>query len=177
VRVANDADVAGYGAIKGHGVELVLTLGTGLGKALLFTTTAHLVPGLELSVHPWRKKGMKLRGLPWPPRSRQYGKARWNDFLEAAIKQTEATFNWGTTSYLGGANTKNPLHPGQKLRHRLQRYRPARRRGVVAIRTGELSRLPPLRYEKAQGWGTLRTDLAERNLRLGLECTSMLPGF
>jgi polyphosphate glucokinase len=31
VRVGNDADVAGYGAIKGDGVELVLTLGTGLG--------------------------------------------------------------------------------------------------------------------------------------------------
>ena len=34
VRVANDADVQGYGAVKAHGVELVITLGTGMGAAL-----------------------------------------------------------------------------------------------------------------------------------------------
>ena len=51
VRVGNDADVAGYGAIKGHGVELVLTLGTGLGAALF--TSGHLCPGLELGHHIW----------------------------------------------------------------------------------------------------------------------------
>ncbi|MDZ7639210.1 MAG: ROK family protein [Bryobacterales bacterium] len=33
-KVANDATVQGYGAISGDGVELVLTLGTGLGSAL-----------------------------------------------------------------------------------------------------------------------------------------------
>ena len=31
VRVLNDADLQGYGVIEGQGVELVLTLGTGLG--------------------------------------------------------------------------------------------------------------------------------------------------
>jgi polyphosphate glucokinase len=31
VRVMNDADVAGFGAIGGKGVEMVLTLGTGAG--------------------------------------------------------------------------------------------------------------------------------------------------
>ena len=33
VRVANDADVQGLGAITGKGVELVVTLGTGFGSA------------------------------------------------------------------------------------------------------------------------------------------------
>jgi polyphosphate glucokinase len=103
VRVGNDADIAGYGAIQGQGVELVLTLGTGLGSALF--TNGHLVPGLELSLHPWRKKGMNYedslgrRGLD------KYGKARWNNFLESAIKQTEMLFNWDHL-YLGGGNTK-----------------------------------------------------------------------
>ena len=103
VRVGNDADIAGYGAIHGQGVELVLTLGTGLGSALF--TDGHLVPGLELAHHPWRKKGMTYedslgrRGLD------KYGKARWNNFLEAAIKQTEQLFNWDHL-YLGGGNTK-----------------------------------------------------------------------
>jgi polyphosphate glucokinase len=102
-RVGNDADVAGYGAIKGEGVELVLTLGTGLGAALF--TNGHLVPGLELGHHPWRKKGMTYEDYIGRDR---FGKARWNDFLQAAIKQTEQLFNWDRL-YLGGGNTKKIL--------------------------------------------------------------------
>jgi polyphosphate glucokinase len=100
-RVGNDADVAGYGAIKGKGVELVLTLGTGLGTALF--TDGHLVPGLELGHHPWRNLTYEdyigRRGLD------KYGKKVWNKFLLAAILQTELLFNWDHL-YLGGGNTK-----------------------------------------------------------------------
>jgi polyphosphate glucokinase len=106
VRVGNDADVAGYGAIKGNGVELVLTLGTGLGAALF--TNGHLVPGLELGHHPWRKKGMTYEDYIGRRGLDRFGKARWNDFLEAAIKQTEQLFNWDHL-YLGGGNTKKIL--------------------------------------------------------------------
>jgi len=106
VRVGNDADVAGYGAISGHGVELVLTLGTGLGAALF--TSGHLCPGLELGHHPWRKKGMTYEDYLGRRGLDRFGKARWNDFLEAAIKQTEALFNWDHL-YLGGGNTKKIL--------------------------------------------------------------------
>jgi polyphosphate glucokinase len=114
VRVGNDADVAGYGAIQGKGVELVLTLGTGLGSALF--TGGHLAPNLELAHHPWRKKGqvyedyLGRRGLD------KYGKARWNDFLQAAIQQTAATFNWDFL-YLGGGNAKKILFtPGPNVK-------------------------------------------------------------
>ncbi len=103
VRVGNDADVAGYGAIEGKGVELVLTLGTGMGAALF--TNGHLVPGLELGHHPWRKKGMTYEDYIGRRGLDKFGKARWNDFLMAAIKQTEALFNWDHL-YLGGGNTK-----------------------------------------------------------------------
>ena len=103
VRVGNDADVAGYGAIKGDGVELVLTLGTGLGAALF--TNGHLVPGLELGHHPWRKKGMTYEDYIGRRGLDKFGKARWNDFLEAAIVQTEQLFNWDHL-YLGGGNAK-----------------------------------------------------------------------
>jgi polyphosphate glucokinase len=106
VRVGNDADVAGYGAIKGEGVELVLTLGTGLGAALF--TNGHLVPGLELGHHPWRKKGMTYEDYLGQRGLDKFGKARWNDFLQAAITQTEALFNWDHL-YLGGGNTKKIL--------------------------------------------------------------------
>jgi polyphosphate glucokinase len=101
VRVANDAAVQGYGAIKRKGVELTLTLGTGLGSALF--TDGHLCPGLELGHHPWRKKTYEdyigRRGLD------RYGKRHWNHLLQLAIAQTEKLFNWDSC-YLGGGNTK-----------------------------------------------------------------------
>ena len=53
VRVANDADVQGYASVEGSGVEMVLTLGTGLGSALF--VDGRLVPNLELGHHPLRK--------------------------------------------------------------------------------------------------------------------------
>jgi len=102
VHLANDAAVQGYGAISGRGVELVLTLGTGLGSALF--TDGHLCPGLELGHHPWQKGKtyedyLGRRGL------KKHGKKRWNRYLAAAIEQTSKTFNWDRL-YLGGGNAK-----------------------------------------------------------------------
>jgi polyphosphate glucokinase len=102
VHLANDAAVQGYGAISGRGVELVLTLGTGLGSALF--TDGLLCPGLELGHHPWQKGKtyedfLGRRGL------KRHGKKRWNRFLQAAIEQTAKTFNWDRL-YLGGGNAK-----------------------------------------------------------------------
>jgi polyphosphate glucokinase len=102
VRVGNDADVAGYGAIKGEGVELVITLGTGMGGALF--TNGHLVPGLELGHHPWRKgktyeELLGRRGLD------EIGKKAWNKLLKEALAQIEFLFNYEHL-YLGGGNTK-----------------------------------------------------------------------
>lgn len=101
VRVANDAAVQGLGAIQGRGVEMIITLGTGMGSAIF--TDGRLCPGLELGHHPWLKKTYEdylgRRGL------KKYGEKRWNKLLEKAIAQTEATFNWDHL-YLGGGNTK-----------------------------------------------------------------------
>ncbi len=101
VRVANDAAVQGYGAIKGRGVEMILTLGTGMGGSLF--TSGRLCPGLELGHHPWKKFTYEdyigRRGLD------RYGKKQWNKYLLEAIHQTAATFNWDHL-YLGGGNTK-----------------------------------------------------------------------
>jgi polyphosphate glucokinase len=102
-RVGNDADVAGYGAIKGHGVELVLTLGTGMGAALF--TNGHLCPGLELAHHIWRKKGMTYEDYLGRRGLDKHGKKEWNKLLQEAIKSTEALFNWDHL-YIGGGNTK-----------------------------------------------------------------------
>ena len=101
-RVANDAAVQGYGAIHGFGVELALTLGTGLGSALF--TDGRLCPGLELGHHPWKKDReyehyLGRHGLD------KYGKKQWNKLLQEAIEQTLHLFNWDHL-YLGGGNAK-----------------------------------------------------------------------
>jgi polyphosphate glucokinase len=103
VRVANDASVQGYGAIYGKGVELCLTLGTGMGSSLF--TGGHLCPGLELAHHPWRKGKtyedfLGLRGLE------KHGKKRWNELVQKAIEQTSQLFNWDHL-HLGGGNSKH----------------------------------------------------------------------
>jgi polyphosphate glucokinase len=55
----------------------------------------------------------------------KFGKARWNDFLEAAIRQTEALFNWDHL-YLGGGNAKKIL------------FTPAANVSIVSNRAGLL---------------------------------------
>jgi polyphosphate glucokinase len=102
VHLANDAAVQGYGAITGEGVELMLTLGTGLGSALF--TNGHLCAGLELGHHPWQK-GKTYEDYLGRKGYKKYGKRRWNHFLMKAIEQTAKTFNWDKL-YLGGGNAK-----------------------------------------------------------------------
>lgn len=100
VRVANDSAVQGFAAIRGKGVELVITLGTGFGSSLF--TDGHLVPGLELAHHPWHKNKtyedyLGKRGLE------KRGRKRWNKLVERAISQLEALFNFDHL-YIGGGN-------------------------------------------------------------------------
>jgi len=103
VRVLNDAAVQGYASVQGKDVELILTLGTGLGSALF--TSGRLCPGLELAHHIWRKKTktyedyLGRRGLD------KYGHEKWNTLIGDAIESTSKLFNWDTL-YLGGGNTK-----------------------------------------------------------------------
>lgn len=102
VHLANDAAVQGYAAIHGKGVELTLTLGTGLGSALF--TDGYLCPGLELGHHPWRK-GKTYEEYLGRDGLKKHGKKRWNALLTKAIEQTAHTFNWDHL-YIGGGNAK-----------------------------------------------------------------------
>lgn len=52
VRVANGADIQGLEVVGGSGVEFVVTLGTGVGTALL--VDGRLAPHLELAHHRFR---------------------------------------------------------------------------------------------------------------------------
>jgi polyphosphate glucokinase len=99
-RVSNDAAVQGFGAIKGNGVELILTLGTGLGSAIF--TDGRLCPGLELAHHPW--KGSKTyEDFLGKAAFKKHGKQHWNKLVAEAVEQTRSLFNWDRL-YLGGGN-------------------------------------------------------------------------
>ncbi|SRR5579883_2146384 len=102
VRVINDADMQGLGAIAGNGVELVLTLGTGVGGALFLD--GKLVPNLEPGHHEFRK-GDTYEEQLGNAALETVGKKKWNDRLEKAIAAFEHLFNYDML-YLGGGNAK-----------------------------------------------------------------------
>jgi polyphosphate glucokinase len=101
-RVANDADLQGYGVIDGRGVELVLTLGTGLGTGLY--VEGHLVPNLELAHHPF-KKGKTYEQLVSDKELKRIGKKRWRRRIAEMIEQLEPIFNYDLL-HVGGGNAE-----------------------------------------------------------------------
>ncbi|MGA9379067.1 MAG: ROK family protein [Phormidium sp.] len=114
VRVANDADIQGLGAISGQGVELVVTLGTGFGSALFLD--GKLVPNLELGHHPFRKDQTYEQQLGRATLDK-IGKKKWNSRLEKAIASLEYAFNYDYL-YIGGGNTNKisfELPPNVKI--------------------------------------------------------------
>lgn len=102
VRVANDADIQGLGAVSGHGVELVITLGTGFGSALFMN--GKLVPNLEMGHHPFRKDETYEQQLGRLALD-LIGKKKWNQRLLKAIVTLRRLFNYDCL-YIGGGNAK-----------------------------------------------------------------------
>lgn len=100
VRVINDADLQGYGVIDGSGVELVLTLGTGLGSALF--VNGHLVPNLELGHHPFTN-GKTYEQRVGDRALKRVGKKEWSHRVLQAIDQLDPIFNYDVL-HLGGGN-------------------------------------------------------------------------
>lgn len=114
VRVANDADVQGFGAIAGRGVELVITLGTGVGSALF--VGGYLVPNLEIGHYPFRK-GMTYEEQLGNKALKRAGQEKWNKRLLKAVEMLDLLFNFDLL-YIGGGNTKHitaPLPPHVKI--------------------------------------------------------------
>ena len=102
VRVANDAVVQGLGAVSGQGVELVITLGTGLGAGLYLDGVP--VPSFEMGHHPFRhdltyEDELGRRALE------KNGKKKWNKRVGEAIDQLYKLFYYDKL-YIGGGNAK-----------------------------------------------------------------------
>jgi len=114
VRVINDADMQGYGAIEGKGLEMVITLGTGFGSALFMD--GQLAPHLEIAHLPFRKDkdydqqvGDKAR--------KKIGKKSWNRRVQRAIATLRMLTNFDKL-YIGGGNASRinfKLDPDVKI--------------------------------------------------------------
>jgi len=101
-RVANDADIQGLGIVEGRGVELVITLGTGIGSALFLD--GRLVPNLELGHHPFERGRTYEQRLSDRVLAR-IGPRAWNVRLMRAVDTMRRTFN-PRRIYLGGGNAR-----------------------------------------------------------------------
>lgn len=99
-RVANDAAVQGYAAVEGHGLELAITLGTGVGSALFLN--GKLVASLELAHHPFHKN-KTYEDLLGNKALLKHGKKQWNKRLEEAITNWSNLFRYDWL-YIGGGN-------------------------------------------------------------------------
>jgi polyphosphate glucokinase len=102
-RVANDAEVQGSAAIIGKGLELVVTLGTGVGCAVF--DEGVLLPHLELSQAPFRKGQTFDQQLGNHARKR-VGSQAWNKRVHKAVNALRPVFVWDRL-YVGGGNARH----------------------------------------------------------------------
>lgn len=102
VRVVNDCDLQGLGVVEGRGVEMVLTLGTGLGSALF--VDGKLLPNLELGHHPFYKQKTYEQRIANVV-LQKIGKRRWTKRVLEMLETLERIFNYDVL-WLGGGNAK-----------------------------------------------------------------------
>ncbi|WP_042297989.1 ROK family protein [Paraburkholderia bannensis] len=102
VRMINDAEMQGFAAIEGQGLEFVLTLGTGAGTALF--RDGELMPHLELAHHPVSKKHAYDEYIGDAAR-RKAGNKRWNQRVQKVIGILESLVHYDKL-WIGGGNAE-----------------------------------------------------------------------
>ncbi len=101
-RVLNDAAVQGLGVVEGHGLECVLTLGTGVGCALF--RNRRLLLSLELGQHRARRGKTYDRYIGQRALAAK-GPQRWNKRLRWAIEAVTSLTTCDVL-YIGGGNAR-----------------------------------------------------------------------
>ncbi len=102
VKLLNDADVQGLAVIKGKGLELVCTLGTGFGTA--WFRDGILMPHMDLA-HLTLQKKNDFDVLVGDKTRRTIGDRRWNRRIKKLITVLDTVFNYDHL-YLGGGNSR-----------------------------------------------------------------------
>jgi polyphosphate glucokinase len=103
VRAINDADMQGYGAVEGKGVEMVITLGTGFGSALFMD--GQIAPHLEIAHLPFRKERTYDQQLG-DKALKKIGKKKWNKRVKQAIETLRVLTHFDKL-YIGGGNAQH----------------------------------------------------------------------
>jgi polyphosphate glucokinase len=99
-KVVNDADMQGLGVVDRKGFEMVITLGTGFGTAILMD--GNLLPHLELAHHPVYKKITYDEYIGEKALKKQ-GLLKWNKRVYKIILILKTVFNYDKL-YIGGGN-------------------------------------------------------------------------
>ena len=99
-RLLNDAEVQGLGIIKGQGLEVVLTLGTGVGSAIF--SNGALTPHLELAQHPIHKDETYNEYVGNAARQ-ALSSRKWNKRVLRVIEHVYSLVHYDVL-YLGGGN-------------------------------------------------------------------------
>lgn len=102
VKVVNDADLQGLGVASGQGLEMVITLGTGVGTALLLD--GKLLPHLELSHHPI-KKNIDYDQYVGEAELDRVGREKWNERMQKVLHILKTVINYDRL-YISGGNAK-----------------------------------------------------------------------
>ena len=100
-RVDNDAEVQGAAVVTGHGLELAITLGTGVGTAVFLD--GKLQAHLELAQHPLHHDQTYNERIGDAAR-KKIGKKRWNRRVRKAVATLDALL-YPDHVYIGGGNS------------------------------------------------------------------------
>lgn len=99
-RLANDADTQGLAAISAAGLELVITLGTGIGTALFLD--GELQTHLEMSHHPLTK-GRTYNEYVGDAAYKKVGRKKWSRRVDETVSVLKA-LTFFDRLYVGGGN-------------------------------------------------------------------------
>lgn len=97
--VINDADLQGMALATGKGFEMVITLGTGFGSALL--RDGILLPHLEMSLHPITKS-KTYNDYIGEDALLKIGKEKWNERMKKVLDILKTVFNYDHLFISGG---------------------------------------------------------------------------
>lgn len=103
VRLANDADMQGFAVVKGKGLELVITLGTGFGSALF--RNGELMPHMEIAHMP-AHKGKTFDDYLGEQERKKIGNKHWNKRVAQMLPFLFVLLNYDRL-YIGGGNAKH----------------------------------------------------------------------
>lgn len=102
-RIINDADMQGYAVVKGKGLEMVVTLGTGFGTALF--RDGELMPHLEIAHMP-AHKGKSFDQFLGDGDRKKIGNKEWNARVAKMLPYLFTLLHYDRL-YISGGNAKH----------------------------------------------------------------------